>query len=446
MAGTWWNSAAWTHVLVALFGMGSWISVNSLWVELPVVVNVLPEGWNLPVYLSVLIALGSVGPLAVTLTHHCAPGWLNERLVIHFIQVLAVVASIFLAIFWSQVVTVAGVPRSVPFLLLTFVLSLVCCTSSVTFLPFMFRFPPQYIRTFFVGQGLSALFPCVVALGQGVGKLECKMENDTLKPHYMEENFPAQDFFWFLCVMLTISALCFLALTRRQISVPASKQDSPKPERGTAEEGEVTRPLQNGGTPESDDQVEPEKVTPRHALWTMRNTYLLVLLGVSNALTNGVLPSVQSFSCLPYGTMTYHLSVVLGNIANPLACFVAMFVICRSSLGLSLMSLAGAGFATYLMVLAALSPCPPLLGSIAGVCLVVVSWIVFTGLFSYLKVVIGTLLHEAGHAALLWCGVFIQVGSLVGALSMFPPVSIYQVFARSQDCVNNCTSSGITAS
>lgn len=33
-----------THVLVALFGMGSWVSVNSLWVELPVVVKRLPEG------------------------------------------------------------------------------------------------------------------------------------------------------------------------------------------------------------------------------------------------------------------------------------------------------------------------------------------------------------------------------------------------------------------
>lgn len=33
-----------THVLVALFGMGSWAAVNGLWVELPVVVKDLPEG------------------------------------------------------------------------------------------------------------------------------------------------------------------------------------------------------------------------------------------------------------------------------------------------------------------------------------------------------------------------------------------------------------------
>lgn len=33
-----------THLLVALFGMGSWAAVNGIWVELPVVVKRLPEG------------------------------------------------------------------------------------------------------------------------------------------------------------------------------------------------------------------------------------------------------------------------------------------------------------------------------------------------------------------------------------------------------------------
>lgn len=32
-----------THLLVALFGMGSWAAVNGIWVELPVVVKDLPE-------------------------------------------------------------------------------------------------------------------------------------------------------------------------------------------------------------------------------------------------------------------------------------------------------------------------------------------------------------------------------------------------------------------
>ncbi|XP_019959941.2 solute carrier family 52, riboflavin transporter, member 2 [Paralichthys olivaceus] len=441
MSCSWWSSAAVTHALMALFAMGSWVSVNSLWVELPVVVNVLPEGWNLPAYLSVLIAFGNLGPIAVTITHHCAPGRLNERLVIHCIQVLAVVASALLAIFWSHTVTIAGEKRSLPFLLFTFVLSLVCCTSNVTFLPFMFRYPPQYIRTFFIGQGFSALFPCIVALGQGVGKLECKTVNGTVKPEYLKENFPVQNFFWFLFVMLSVSALSFLALTRRQQA--ETQQDGQPQASDTAvavKNGEETHPLHNGGTPVSEEQVqvEEQQQPPAQTFWTPYNIYLLALLAVSNALTNGVLPSVQSFSCLPYSTMTFHLSVVFGNIANPVACFLAMFFVLRTATGLGFLSLAGGVFAAYLMALAALSPCPPLLGNPAGVALVVVSWIIFTGLFSYLKVVIGTLLHEKGHAALLWCGIFIQAGSLIGALAMFPLVNVYNVFSPARECVDNC--------
>uniref|UniRef100_A0A8C4SNA0 Riboflavin transporter n=1 Tax=Erpetoichthys calabaricus TaxID=27687 RepID=A0A8C4SNA0_ERPCA len=442
MADSLWKRPLVIHVLVSLFGMGSWVSVNSLWVELPVVVSRLPEGWDLPAYLSVLIAFGNVGPIAVTLMHHFAPGRLNERLLIHSIQALAVIAAVFLAIFWTVTVDVAGVLHSLPFLILTFILALVSCTSNVSFLPFMYRYPPQYIRTFFVGQGLSALFPCVVALGQGVGKLECRnntLGNGTLQPFYLKENFPADNFFWFLSVMLTISGLSFLALNfavhNRKSSEPSGNGQSSSTSAMSAESNESLS-LKDGNHPKTEDEVKIIKIDP---FWTAHNVYLLLLLAVSNALTNGVLPSVQSFSCLPYGSMTYHLSVVLGNIANPLACFVAMFYLYRSKTGLGILMVFGGVFASYLLALAALSPCPPLLGSPIGVALVVASWIVFTAMFSYLKVVVGSLLHSAGHAALLWCGVAIQAGSLIGALIMFPLVSIYHVFQSGQDCVNNCT-------
>ncbi|XP_054840438.1 solute carrier family 52, riboflavin transporter, member 2 [Eublepharis macularius] len=431
-----------THVLVALFGMGSWVSINSLWVELPVVVKRLPEGWNLPAYLSVLIALGNVGPVGVTLTHHLAPGRLQERWLIQAIQVLAVGAALFLALFWHRTTAVAGEQHSLAFLVLTFLLALTCCTSNVSFLPFMYRFPPLFVRTFFIGQGLSALLPCVLALGQGVGQLECQngTHGNASQPHYLDENFSATTFFWLLLGLLTISALAFAALLawHQEGDVPAEKSSSQE-----SVASEESFPLQTDGSPASESATEsprPEASAkpPAAAFWTWRNIYLLVLLGVCSALTNGVLPSVQSYSCLPYGDMAYHLSVVLSNIANPVACFVAMFLLCRSSLGLGLLSALGCVFGTYLMVLAAFSPCPPLVGSPRGVALVVISWVLFMGLFSYLKVVIGSLLHEAGHAALVWCGTIIQVGSLVGALIMFPLTSIYHLFRSGMDCVDSC--------
>lgn len=285
-------------------------------------------GWNLPAYLSVFIAFGNLGPIAVTITHHCAPGRLNERLIIHCIQALAVVASVLLALFWSHTVSVAGRERSLVFLILTFVLSVVCCTSNVTFLPFMFRYPPEYIRTFFIGQGFSALFPCIVALGQGVGKLQCLTVNATVQTVYLKENFPAQNFFGFLCIMLTVSLLSFWALSQRQTTQEDDQaQESVKP--ATERKREESHPLHNGSTPVSEEQTTVEEQPRTLTFWTQRNIYFLSLLAISNALTNGVLPSVQSFTCLPYGTMTFHLSVVLGNIANPLACFLAMFFVLR---------------------------------------------------------------------------------------------------------------------
>ncbi|XP_075772942.1 LOW QUALITY PROTEIN: solute carrier family 52, riboflavin transporter, member 2 [Pelodiscus sinensis] len=438
MAASATGQAVLTHVLVALFGMGSWVAVNALWVELPVVVKQLPEGWNLPAYLSVLIALGNVGPVAVTLAHKLAPGRLRERWVIQAMQALGVVAALFLALFWHRTAEVAGEPRSLAFLLLAFLLALVCCTSNVTFLPFMCQLPSPCVRTFFVGQGLapsSALFPCVLALAQGVGRLECR---NASQPHYLQESFPAATYFGLTCGLLAVSALAFLGLLLQRARAGSSAAPQGGSPKGSVET-EESFPLQDG-TPTSGSAtaIAGGPPAPPASFWTGRNVYLLGLLGVSNALTNGVLPSVQSYACLPYGSTAYHLSVVLSNLANPLACFLAMFVLCRSAVGLGVISALGGLFAAYLMVLAALSPCPPLVGSAAGVSLVVLAWILFLGLFSYLKVVIGSLLHEAGHAALVWCGAVIQAGSLVGALTMFPMVSVYHLFRSGQDCVDSC--------
>ena len=58
---------AWLDALAVLFGMASWISVNGLWVELPVLVSVLPESWALASYLSVIVQIANLGPISYAL-------------------------------------------------------------------------------------------------------------------------------------------------------------------------------------------------------------------------------------------------------------------------------------------------------------------------------------------------------------------------------------------
>ncbi|CAO2601896.1 Solute carrier family 52, riboflavin transporter, member 2 [Lemmus lemmus] len=438
-----------THLFVALFGMGSWAAVNGIWVELPVVTKELPEGWSLPSYLSVLVALGNLGLLLVTLWRRLARGK-GERIPIQVVQGLSIVGTALLAPLWNHVAPVAGQSHSVAFLTLAFVLSLACCASNVTFLPFLSHLPPPFLRSFFLGQGLSALLPCVLALVQGVGRLECLpvLANDTTGPLIQQssinfpERFSATTFFWVMTALLGTSAAAFqglLLLLPSSSSVPmvdAGLQiGTPGTEEEEEEEEEVS-PLQEPPGQVADTTPSPDPKA--HQLFSSRSASLLGLLAVTNALTNGVLPAVQSFSCLPYGRLAYHLAVVLGSSANPLACFLAMAVLCRSLAGLYGLSILGMFFGAYLMTLAVLSPCPPLVGTSAGVVLVVLSWVLCAGVFSYVKVAINSLLHSGGRPALLAAGVAIQVGSLLGAITMFPLTSIYPVFQSVKDCADQC--------
>lgn len=294
-------------------------------------------GWSLPSYLSVLVALGNLGLLLVTLWRRLARGK-GERVPIQVVQGLSIVGTGLLAPLWNHVAPVAGQSHSVAFLTLAFVLALACCASNVTFLPFLSYLPPPFLRSFFLGQGLSGLLPCVVALVQGVGRLECLHvpANGTtgppikVSPINFPERFSATTFFWVLTGLLGTSAAAFqglLLLLPSPASEPTTGMGLRGETPGTEEEEEEASPLQ-----EPPGQVAGAVSSPdpkAHRLFSIQSACLLGLLAVTNALTNGVLPAVQSFSCLPYGRLAYHLAVVLGSSANPLACFLAMAVLCR---------------------------------------------------------------------------------------------------------------------
>ncbi|XP_053548944.1 solute carrier family 52, riboflavin transporter, member 3 [Bombina bombina] len=446
------------HFLACVFGSGAWVAINGLWVELPLIVNDLPEGWYLPSYLTIIIQLANIGPLFVTLMHKLRPKKLNEVAVIYAIIVLGIVASFLLAFFWKNTTWIGGQLHSTAFLVLTFFLSLVDCTSSVTFLPFMMQLDAKYITTYFIGEGLSGFIPGVLSLIQGVGMVRCvntsqhenltNLYNSTEQPYiietqYLPANFSVQVFLFLLFVLMVFCLVAFVFLTR------LSKKDN---------SNEVllksTINLNSCATVDNLDHscdLQPhESVTAQHSypqpdfeennIKYSCGQYALIytLTAWVNALTNGILPSVQTYSCMPYGTLAYHLTAALGSMANPLACLIAMFIPCRSLLTLVLVSLVGTGFGAYNMTTAVMSPCPILHGTNWGVALIVISWVLFIGLLSYVKVMIGVILRSQSHSALVYCGAVVQLGSMIGALVMFPLVSVYGFFKSSDFCTTKC--------
>ncbi|XP_067256387.1 solute carrier family 52, riboflavin transporter, member 3-B [Chanodichthys erythropterus] len=447
-----------THVLACLFGIGSWVAINGMWVELPLIVNDIPEGWYLPSYLTIIIQMANIGPLFITLMHRFRPGVLDERPVIYTIVTVGVVATLLLAFLWNLKVTFADGEHSAALLSLSFLLSVVDCTSSVTFLPFMMRLQPQYLTTYFIGEGLSGLVPALVALIQGVGVVHCKNAsananvsignlsfNGELEAHYQPANFSAQGFFLFLSVMMMVCLGAFLLLNLHPAVAREHKSKGYIDDSKRVEKIDISQ-SPNSETPEQRpmlDFTEGSVIKRRSSFGKgtysrIELVFIFVVLAWVNALTNAVLPSVQSYSCLPYGNQAYHLAATLSSVANPVACFIAMFVPIRSLVLMALLTVTGTGFGAYIMAMAALSPCPLLINHDLGAALIVITWVIFVLTLSYVKVIIGVILRDEGHSALVWCGAVVQLGSMLGALSMFPLVSVYGLFQSGEPCKTKC--------
>jgi len=93
----------------------------------------------------------------------------------------------------------------------------------------------------------------------------------------------------------------------------------------------------------SDSRNSVKKSPKRPKLDNNDYLYLVVLIFFVNAISNGILPSVSSYSSLPYGQTAYHLSTSLGNMANPLACFIAFFLPTKSYPGIGAIFLIAVG-------------------------------------------------------------------------------------------------------
>ncbi|XP_060080251.1 solute carrier family 52, riboflavin transporter, member 3-B-like [Ylistrum balloti] len=442
------------YITVIIFGIGSWVAVNGLLIELPVIVPHLPEGWTLPSYLIMIIQPANIGPIVVTLAYVRTKDTLNEKVVIYIILTIGTLACLLLSLFWKNTSFVAGEERSTALLTLHFFLSIVDCTSSVLFLPFMSLFKVEYMTGYFIGEGMSGLIPSLVALGQGVGKISCEnvsvldtstnLSSFEIQTVYKDPYFPVEHFFLFLCAMMVLCGTAFSLLNylpyfkKEHVTLNNSDERSRKCNKGNLELQNQQK-VNNYETVESllhdkESFVKLKVSSAQGSLSTKTFVYLLCLVVWINALTNGVLPSLQTYSCLPYGYDAYHLAMTLANIANPSACIVALILPVPTSLVISLLTLVGTCLSIFIVTTAVQSPFPVMYDDPAGPYIVVTTWILMTFLMVFSKVSLATLFRKQGKRALLWCGAMTQVGSLSGGIITYLLVNVAKTFHSAAAC------------
>jgi len=392
------------YIAVMLFAMSTWIAIGGIWVEMPLLVNTLPESWNLPSYLVIIIQCANLGPATYAIwdkMRRRKPN--NERqqqqqqqharidtevvvsLIILFTTILSM---LLLSLFWDRTAMIASENRSVALLILVFLASLSCCTSSVVFLPYMARFRSVYISAFYLGMGLSGLVPGLLGLVQ-VAELQpqCRNEpdiNDTVTNtvlnvtiigvvHYSSRRFSVSAFFVLITVLLCVSAAAFCCLNFAQKCRGEMTASDDLAEIASAIRPTELTDLESREYPGNDVIQSENIVTDRTHVIRQRRRFLslLVTIFIISALWNGVMPSTQSYTCLPYGNIVYKLSVSMSSIVSPLAALPDMVAPTSSLPLINGLSMVASVIGSFRLFLAAQSPHPILQGSVVGQVIVV---------------------------------------------------------------------------
>lgn len=335
-------------VLMTCWGIGTWLGVNGLYVQLPLLVERLPEGWALPASMALAVQLANVGMLVYAIMRRLMPK-ASDAPYIYGLLVIGTLALVLNAFLYEKTSVISGSERSVAFLALTFFAALVGCTSSVLFYPYLRHFRDIYLATYLVGEGLSGFIPSILALVQGIGgEPECLPSegNSTLVAHYPPPRFDSMIFLLLLGGLSAASLVSFVTVNNYQ--------------------GFDSEKVSLSASATSEDVV-----VERASLVSSRWILVLGLMGLLNALSNGVLPSIQSYSCMPYGARAYHLAVTLGAMANPSACLAGVWLrpvparVLAAMLSVTVLPFA------YILTTALLSPAPPLMDTGGGEALVV---------------------------------------------------------------------------
>ena len=431
------------YLLVVLFGVGSWVAVNGIWVELPVLVQHAPEGWKLPSIFAVVIQIANIGPVFHTVFNAFFPGKVRDKWVIYIILLFGVISCGLLGFFWKETGYIGGKEHSVALIALVFCVAFVDCTSSVTFLPFMAVFKKEYMSALFVGGGLSGLLPSLLALAQDIPDSGDPCANYTNSNATWSSNssddlhFGTNVFFFGLMIMMIGSLLAFLGLNtfsfvkREQIGFNIGEDDDIVPHEPVASDSsqEFQEP-----SPNENGQFIPLGVLQigdcRDVNHPSQLAFLLVIQIWIHAFSNGVVPSIQTYACIPYGNNIYFLALILANFANPLVSLLFHWLPTTKVSIIGLLSGVYTGLVAYILCCALLSPDPPQVDNNFGGSFIVIVNVLSVAIVSYIKVAVSTWMQKQGERHLRWAAIALQSGSFLGAMIIFIFVNVLNSFSQ----------------
>ncbi|CAF1128524.1 unnamed protein product [Didymodactylos carnosus] len=267
------------YFMIILFGSATWLTWSGVWTELPLLVPILPEGWQLPSIFNLVTNISNIGPFIIVLIRIFKKDRMQsyEVPLNLFILVFGAIVLIFLAFLWHKTIN----NHSFYLLFLSFCLSFVDCTSTVTFLPYCYRYEKFYLNAYFIGEALSSLLPAILGLIQGAGEIICTEKysqqlNETLITQtLLPARYSIRIYFFCLLTIILMSLIGFIVLLYTKT-------------------GKVNKEL---------SQIENENANKmtRKEFWWSKHGLLMLILFWSTIFNYGALPALITYSVYPYG-------------------------------------------------------------------------------------------------------------------------------------------------
>jgi hypothetical protein len=167
-------STNWSYLFVLLFGLSTWITINGVFSQIPILMRELPEKYDIPTNIVLLVQLANSIPLVYSGIIALIPQrWKNVKKVdtfmIYIIMISGCTLSILFGIFWNTTIFVFGKDRSVVFFILVFFLGSLDCMTSVIYYPYISNYGVGYMSSLSIGSYSTGLLVGIIAFIQDPG-------------------------------------------------------------------------------------------------------------------------------------------------------------------------------------------------------------------------------------------------------------------------------------
>jgi riboflavin transporter 2 len=400
-----------TYILLTLVFLSTWTDINGIYAELPQIVLTQPESWKLGAYLALITNLGNIAPFILVLIKCCYRKHTLNPVPINYIVILIGMLSCFLLIFfWSYTAIIVNEKRSIALLILAFFLSLLDCTSSVSFADYLQRFQKKFTSTLFLGESLTAILPSLLAIAQGNGQIHCIQLNGTniTEAVYETARFSVSIYFLCLFIILTISFISFILLQWTSIS-------------------QNTIQIAPETSIETIDQSEKSLSTLSYILLSLGCTYI-------SSIIFGMILSISTYVLMPYGHRIFYLGTIFSPWMSTLVWILGIIKPLISKRYLFILILLGSITFAFDLFVSFKSPCPPWVDTTKGSIIILITWLSSYILLGYPRLVIANYFRRHSSNGMFWFGVNVQLGALIGSIVAYLLIETFALFRERTAC------------